>query len=58
MGVPIEDDDVKLMRPLALVPGFIREHGVTITDMKWILNDTFLVIMTSNYKVVIFDVLL
>ena len=55
---PPEDEEVKLMRPLAKISNFLTAEGVIVRDMKWMLNDTFLVILTSNNKIVVFDVLL
>ena len=47
------DDDVKLLRPLSKL-----SSAPPIADMKWILNDTFLAVMTPNNCILFFDVLL
>ena len=61
-GIP-DDEEVKLMKPLAQIKNFLKqqasdEEQVRIQDMKWVLNDTFLLILTSRDEIVIFDVLL
>jgi len=52
-----EEEEVKLVRPLAKIKEFIK-GDCKVEDMRWALNDTFLVIVTSTGQVVIFDVLL
>lgn len=47
---------MKLLRPLAKINDFIKD--AVIQDIKWVLNDTFLVIVTSRHEIIIFDVLL
>jgi hypothetical protein len=51
-GIP--DDEVKPLRPIAKIKDFTLEK---VLDMKWVLNDTFLVIITQN-EVIVFDALL
>jgi hypothetical protein len=51
-GLP--EDEVRPLRAIAKIKNFTKE---TILDMKWVLNDTFLMIVTQN-EVIIFDALL
>ena len=37
---------------------FRFDTNKTILDMKWVLNDTFFVIVTSDNQIIFFDVLL
>ena len=56
---PDEQDDVKILKPIAKLTNFFRlDKAKTIIDMKWVLNDTFLVIITSDNQIIFFDVLL
>lgn len=51
----VEDlDDIKPLMPIAKVLNI----GEKVIDMKWILNDTFLMIVTNFHNIVIFDSLL
>ena len=47
-------DDIKPLNPIAK----IYNLGERIFDMKWILNDTFLLVLTESGNYVIFDSLL
>ena len=55
-----EQEEIKILRPIAKINNFIRgdKDLQDIIDMKWILNDTFLLILTKDYQIVFFDVLL
>ena len=66
-----EEDEVKPLRPIAKISNLFRNkasskgagpnqagEGSHVQDMKWILNDTFLVIVTKDNEVLIFDALL
>lgn len=55
---PGEEDVIKQIQPISKISEFIKQADVKIVDMKWVLNDTFLAILTSNNRVIIFDVLL
>ena len=48
------EEEVKPLRPLAKIKHFTQEK---VLDMKWVLNDTFLVVLTQN-EVIVFDALL
>jgi hypothetical protein len=49
-----EEDDIKPLKPL----NTILNLGEDIVDIKWILNDTFLIVVTKSNLIVIFDSLL
>ena len=51
-------DEIKLIRPIAMIEDFIKFNSQTIVDMKWVLNDTFLAILTSSRQLLMFDPLL
>ena len=48
------------MKPIAKIIGLFREKSdqCLVQDMKWILNDIFLAILTKENEVLIFDSLL
>ena len=48
------EEEVKPLRPLAKIKYFTQEK---VLDMKWVLNDTFMVVITQN-EVMVFDALL
>jgi hypothetical protein len=52
------DEEVKLVRPLAKINKLITDLECRVVDMRWILNDTFLMLLTNKGHVMIFDVLL
>lgn len=59
IAAPDDQDDIKVLKPIAQLPNFFKKDKTkTIIDMKWVLNDTFLVIITSDNEIIFFDVLL
>ncbi|CDW76778.1 UNKNOWN [Stylonychia lemnae] len=52
-----QDDDGDDIKPLTPIAKIIK-IGEEISDMKWILNDAFLMIVTRNNNLIIFDSLL
>jgi len=50
----VSGDDVKPLSPIARVKAFKE----TIIDMKWVLNETFLMVLTEKHHFMIFDPLL
>ena len=52
-----DEPEVRPLRPIARIDSFIK-NGAHIADMRWILNDTFLMIVTTTKEVLFFDALL
>ena len=53
----MQDDDVRVLNPLTFINQFMIEDD-RIIDMKFVLNDTFLVVVTEQQNILFFDPLL
>lgn len=59
-------DEVRSLKPIGIINNFVNLNGSSIisqitspiVDMKWILNDTFLMILTEDEQILYFDPLL
>ena len=52
------EEDAKPLRPMAKIEEFVRQAAKPFRDMRWILNNTFLMIVTESDEIIIFDALL
>ena len=50
-----------ILKPLSVISQFLK-NSASFIDMRWVLNDTFLVILVSssqnNFEIFVFDPLL
>jgi hypothetical protein len=50
-------EEVKALRPIAMIENFITDDN-EVADIKWMLNDTFLAIVTVRGELLLLDPLL